>query len=252
MTPEGGECYIVTGGASGIGLAVARQLARRSHRVVILDRKVDNQSHLLDDGVAVSIHPVDVRDEEAVTACVAQIAQQEPRLAGLVNSAGVGENLGIEDTTKARFDHALAINLTGSFLVSREVARQIIARDGRGAIVNVSSVSGLRGSPGRAAYAASKGGVVNLTRAMAVELARRKIRVNCIAPGPVETPLLHKVQPDETRAMMRRLVPQGRLGQPEDIAPAICFLLDDRAAGFITGQTLPVDGGMTASAGWTA
>ena len=178
MTPEGGECYIVTGGASGIGLAVARQLARRNHRVVILDRKVDNQSHLLDDGVAVSIHPVDVRDEEAVTACVAQIAQQEPRLAGLVNSAGVGENLGIEDTTKARFDHALAINLTGSFLVSREVARQIIARDGRGAIVNVSSVSGLRGSPGRAAYAASKG--------------------------------------------------------------------------FITGQTLPVDGGMTASAGWTA
>jgi NAD(P)-dependent dehydrogenase (short-subunit alcohol dehydrogenase family) len=144
------------------------------------------------------------------------------------------------------FRRILDVNLVGSFVASREVALRMSAR-GSGAIVNIASVSGLRGNVGRVAYGASKGGVITMTQVMAVELARHGIRVNAIAPGPIETPLVREVHTDKVRADWLAKVPQGRYGTPSEIAGAALFLLDPAHSSFVTGQTICVDGGFTAA-----
>jgi NAD(P)-dependent dehydrogenase (short-subunit alcohol dehydrogenase family) len=140
----------------------------------------------------------------------------------------------------------LEVNLIGSFVISREAARHMRAR-GAGSIVNIASVSGIMGNKGRVAYGASKGGVLTMTKVMAVELASIGIRVNAVAPGPIETPMVQEIHTPEVRAAWMTTVPQRRYGSPAEIAGAAIFLLDDRKSSYVTGQTICVDGGFTAA-----
>jgi NAD(P)-dependent dehydrogenase (short-subunit alcohol dehydrogenase family) len=166
-------------------------------------------------------------------------------LTGVVNSAGIGRDVPALDTSVDLFRRMLEVNLIGSFVVSREAARHMRARGG--SIVNIASVSGIKGNKGRVAYGASKGGVLTMTKVMAVELASLGIRVNAIAPGPIETPLVQEIHTPEVRAAWMTTVPQRRYGSPAEIAGAAVFLLDDRKSSYVTGQTICVDGGFTAA-----
>ena len=185
-------------------------------------------------------------DEDDVVETIARCENEMGPLTGLVNSAGIGSDVPCLDTTTALFRKTLEVNLIGSFVASREAASVMRGR-GKGAIVNIASVSGIRGNPGRVAYGASKAGIISMTRVMAVELAPCGIRVNAIAPGPIETPLVREMHTEQVRASWLKAVPQHRYGTPDEIAGAAIFLLDDSQSSFMTGQTLCIDGGFTAA-----
>jgi NAD(P)-dependent dehydrogenase (short-subunit alcohol dehydrogenase family) len=189
---------------------------------------------------------LNVADEEAVVKTISRCDTAVGPLTGLVNSAGIGSDVACLDTTTTLFRKIVEVNLIGSFVASREAAR-CMSRRGRGAIVNIASVSGIRGNSGRVAYGASKAGVISMTQVMAVELAPVGIRVNAIAPGPIETPLVREMHTESVRASWLNAVPQHRYGTPEEIAGAAVFLLDDSQSSFVTGQTLCIDGGFTAA-----
>jgi NAD(P)-dependent dehydrogenase (short-subunit alcohol dehydrogenase family) len=240
----------VTGGASGIGLAIARSLLEEGWRVVIADRAQGNLDAALgfeEDDARLRFESLDVADENAVEEAIDRCDATFGPLVGLVNSAGIfGSETPALETDTGLFRQILDINLIGSFITSRAAARRMRAR-GRGAIVNISSVSGLRGNFGRVAYGASKAAVIQMTKVMAVELAPDRIRVNAIAPGPVETPMVRDVHTQDMRAEWLRMVPQRRYCEPEELAGAALFLLDERKSSYITGQTICVDGGFTAA-----
>jgi len=166
------------------------------------------------------------------------------RLAGHL-IADHGDRMAMANSIEARYPF-LDINLVGTFVVARDVSRLMKAHGG-GAIVNIASVSGLRGNVGRSAYGASKGGVVTLTQVMACELAPDNIRVNAIAPGPIETPLVKEMHDDIVRAGWLRHIPQRRYAAPEEITGAASFLLDETKSSFVTGHILNVDGGFMAA-----
>src|SRR3989440_10935857 len=184
---------IVTGGASGIGLATVELLLAAGWRVAALDRDEAALTKLRNThGNNVRTGMLDVTDEAAVEAAVKENAEAFGRIDGVVNSAGIGLDKPVLDTSVAEFRKVLDINVTGTFIVARAAAR-IMKDQHSGSIVNIASIAGMRGSKGRAAYGASKGAVVNLTQVMAVDLARYGIRVNAVAPGPVDTPLVQAV-----------------------------------------------------------
>jgi NAD(P)-dependent dehydrogenase (short-subunit alcohol dehydrogenase family) len=164
------------------------------------------------------------------------------RLDGLLNSAGIGADVHVLDTPVDLFRKILDINVTGTFIVGRAAAR-IMKEKGGGAIVNVGSIAGVRGSKGRVAYGASKGAVHTLTKVMAVDLARFNIRVNAIAPGPVETPLVKAVHTAETRSGWIAHVPMRRYAAPEEMTGTVLFLLDPAQSGYLTGEIIAIDGG---------
>jgi NAD(P)-dependent dehydrogenase (short-subunit alcohol dehydrogenase family) len=240
-----GRAAIVTGGASGIGLACVEALLGAGWRVGILDRDekaLARARKRFHSRRTVRIAQLDVTDEPAVIAAVNAIVQAFGRLDGVVNSAGTGADMHVLDTPVDLFRKILDINVTGTFIVGRAAAR-IMKKQRGGAIVNVGSISGVRGSKGRAAYGASKGAVHTLTQAMAVDLARFGIRVNAIAPGPVKTPLVRRVHtPDVRRAWMHH-VPMRRYGTPREMAGSVLFLLDPAQSGYLTGEIIAVDGG---------
>jgi len=243
MTSEGARAAIVTGGASGIGLATVERLIAAGWRVGALDRDAAALAKLATaHGDTVRTATLDVTDESATDAVVKDMAAAFGRLDGVVNSAGIGLDKPALDTSVAEFRKVLDVNVTGTFIVSRAAAR-IMKEQGSGAIVNIASISGMRGSKGRAAYGASKSAVINLTHVMAVELARYGIRVNAIAPGPVESPMVQQVHTPAVRRAYQHHVPMGRYATADEIAAAICFLLDGAQSSYITGAILPVDGG---------
>jgi NAD(P)-dependent dehydrogenase (short-subunit alcohol dehydrogenase family) len=189
---------------------------------------------------------MNVSDEDTVVRVIAACEAEFGPLTGVVNSAGIGRDVPALDTSVDLFRKMLEVNLIGSFVVSREAARHMRAR-GAGSIVNIASVSGIMGNKGRVAYGASKGGVLTMTKVMAVELASIGIRVNAVAPGPIETPMVQEIHTPEVRAAWMTTVPQRRYGSPAEIAGAAIFLLDDRKSSYVTGQTICVDGGFTAA-----
>ena len=233
-----GKTAIVTGGFSGIGEAIAQALVREGAEVVAAD--ISASETTLSGGGILPLH-TDVADPASVAALVAAAREKFGRIDYLVTSAGIGHDISFLETPLAEFDRMVAINLRGTFLTAQAVAREMV-KAGGGAIVTIGSVSGLRGNIGRAAYGATKGGVGVLTQVMATELAASGVRVNCLAPGPVETPLVARMHDAATRAAWARVTPMHRYAAPEEIAASACFLLSAEAS-FITGHILVVDGG---------
>lgn len=232
-----GKVAVVTGGLSGIGQAVARRLANEGARVIAADIRAEAGSP---GAGPVSAARLDVADPASVAALMQRVEATHGRLDVLVNSAGIGKDVPFLDTSLDLFDRMLAVNLRGTFLVGQGAAR-LMTKSG-GSIVNVASIAGMRGSIGRAAYGASKGGVVVLSQVMAVDLAAYGIRVNVVAPGPIDTPLVAAMHDPAIRAAWVRAVPLRRYGSAEEVAAATAFLCSDEA-GFVTGHVLAVDGG---------
>jgi NAD(P)-dependent dehydrogenase (short-subunit alcohol dehydrogenase family) len=221
----------VTGGLSGIGAAVVKRLTEEGAIVVAADITADG---------TVAVH-LDVADEASVNHAFETVLERHGRVDCVVNSAGVARDIPFLDTPVEIFDRIIAVNLRGTFLVGQAAARAMRLTGG-GAIVNIASVSGMTGNVGRSAYGASKGGVVLLSRVMAVDLAEFGIRVNVLAPGPIETPLVAQVHTAEIRRTWIARTPMRRYGLPEEMAAVAAFLCSDDAS-YITGHVLAADGG---------
>jgi NAD(P)-dependent dehydrogenase (short-subunit alcohol dehydrogenase family) len=233
----------ITGGASGIGLETARLLAERGYAPFLIDLKPAALAAACADlglprerGIG-----CDVTDEAAVDAAF-KLMTGRHRLVAAVNCAGIAIDKPAVETTVEEFRRIVDVNLTGSFIIARAAARHWLARAQPGAIVNVTSVSGMTGNKGRSAYGSSKGGQNLLTMVMATELGPHGIRVNAVAPGPVDTPLTRMVHTEDVRRQWLERVPQRRYGSTREIASAIAFLISDEAA-YVNGQVLAVDGG---------
>ncbi|MBN8527498.1 MAG: SDR family oxidoreductase [Planctomycetes bacterium] len=246
-----GQVAVVTGGASGIGLASARLFASLGAAVCLMDRHADQAevaaAELRASGADASASGMDISDEGQVADAFATALRRHGRIDALVCNAGAGSNAPAVEMGLEAWNAAIAVNLTGTFLCAREAARHMIAAERGGAIVCTASIMGLSGGGfgNNVNYQASKGGVVNLVRGLAVEWARHRIRVNAVAPGWVRTPFIGWDKDPARLARLADLVPLGRLAEAEEIAPAIVFLAGPGAA-MITGHTLPVDGGFLA------
>jgi NAD(P)-dependent dehydrogenase (short-subunit alcohol dehydrogenase family) len=245
-----GRTAVVTGASAGIGEALARGLARAGARVVLAARRVDRLEALTKELVAAGVTalavPCDVRNEAEVDALVAATLDRFGAVDVLVNNAGVSSVFPAEDEPPASWSQVLSVNLTGAFLCAQRFGRPMLAA-GRGSIINVASVVGLRASRQipQASYAASKGALVNLTRELAVQWARRGVRVNAIAPGWFKSEMTREMFSDEDGvAYIRRHTPMGRAGELTELVGPVLFLASD-ASSYVTGQILPVDGGWT-------
>ncbi|KJC33811.1 3-oxoacyl-ACP reductase [Bradyrhizobium sp. LTSP885] len=248
MTSSPPKVALVTGAARGIGLATAKRFLGEGWRVALLDI----EDALLQAAVAALDEPdntlaltCDVSDAGAVAAAIAAVSSRFSRLDALVNNAGVAVFAPVLETSDADWSRILAVNLTGPFLCTKAAA-PLMREHGGGAIVNITSISAVRASTLRSAYGTSKAGLAHLTKQLAVELAPLGIRVNGVAPGPVETAMAKAVHTAEIRADYHDAIPLNRYGLEEELADAIFFLCSDRAS-YITGQILAVDGGFDAA-----
>jgi NAD(P)-dependent dehydrogenase (short-subunit alcohol dehydrogenase family) len=241
---------IITGGAAGIGRGIAECFAYEGANVVILDiNEEDGQEtceYLLAKGYRISFIRTDIRIEQHIVQAVSQVFAQFGQVDVLVNNAGVHFGKEITDITLDYWDNAVATNIRGHFLMTREVVPHMKSA-GKGSIVNISSVHAWLTQPGCSVYAATKGGIVSMTRSMALELAPYGIRVNAVLPGLSRSKAMGRYlekQTDQTLTHMLLKIPLAKIAEPEDIGWSVVFLSDDRAS-HITGVLLPVDGGQT-------
>ena len=238
---------IVTGAGSGIGAATARTLAARGDSVVCADVVEDAAqatASQLDHAIAVHVDVSDAKScDDMVAAAVAKFGQVD----GIATCAGIERHGAGHEFAEEDFDRIIDVNLKGTWLSARAVARSIIANNGRGTVVMIGSINSMVGNPGASAYCASKGGVLMLGRTLALDWAPHGIRVNVVGPGVVNTPMSAKsLAIPERRARMMDRTPIGRPAEPDEIASVIAFLMSD-ASSFMTGAYVPVDGGSLAA-----
>ena len=245
-----GKVAIITGAASGIGLASAKLLAKAGAGVALLDvdatkgKKAKQEIEKI--GRKAKFYRCDVTSNSDCKKTTEDVYQKFGKIDILVNNAGVTRRKDVVELNEEEWDLVLNVNLKAIYLLSRHVIPHMI-EDGGGSIINIGSGWGLKGGPQAAAYCAAKGGVVNLTRAMAIDHGKQNIRVNCVCPGDVDTPLLHEeaaqLGEDETEFLKKAADrPLKKIGQPEDIANAVLYLASDMSS-WVTGSILVVDGG---------
>ncbi len=246
---------LITGSTSGIGEAAAKIFAREGARIIIVGRNQQSASRIASEiekaGGEAFFVKADVSQASEVQAMAREAIEHWGRVDILVNNAGGarGGRGSVTEVSEPGWSTVLQTNLQGVFLVCKAILPSMVERGG-GVIVNTASSYGLVGSKNQAAYCAAKGGVVALTREMAIDYAAHNIRVNCVCPGAILTPLIEDYivstpDPDQARSFLGDRCPQGRMGTPEEVANAMLFLASDESA-YITGVALPVDGGLTA------
>jgi len=241
-----GRAVIVTGGASGIGRATALLLAREGAHVLIGDIDEAGGAATVAEatgaGCKAEFLPLDLADATSIEMFATTLRHRVGRVDGLVNGAGWDRIQPFMENPPEMWDQLIAINLMGAVRLTRAVLPAMIEAQA-GKIVNISSDAGRVGSMGETVYAAAKGGLIAFTKSLAREMARHRLNVNCICPGPTDTPLF-KRQPDRMKEALTRAIPFRRIAQPEDIAEAVMFFLGPRSD-YITGQVLSVSGGLT-------
>ena len=242
---ENEKVAIVTGAARGIGLEIARELLSMGMTVVAVDLREDLLAELPaklnNPGEKLQNAALDVTDSEGFTTLVEETTTKHGRLDVLVNNAGITRDNLVLSISDEDWDLVMKVNLKSAFIGTR-AAGKVMMRQRSGSIINMSSYSGLEGNRGQANYAASKAGMLGLTKSAAKELAKRGVRVNAVAPGFIQTEMTD-VLPQQAKDMALAQIPMQRFGQPSDIAKAVAFLASDASA-YITGQVLSVDGGM--------
>jgi 3-oxoacyl-[acyl-carrier protein] reductase len=243
MSELAGEVALVTGGSRGIGREIAAELARAGALVAVVARDGERAAAAASElpGEGHAGFSCDVSDSDEVKATVADVESRLGPVSILVNNAGITRDNILLRLKDEDWEQVLAVNLRGAFNLIRAVTRGMMKRRD-GAIVNVSSVVGLMGNAGQANYAASKAGLLGLTKSVARELASRGVRCNAVAPGYIATDMTSELSEDQTTALHSQ-IPLGRLGEPSDVAPLIRFLVGPGGR-YITGQTIAVDGGM--------
>ncbi|MEK5207112.1 SDR family NAD(P)-dependent oxidoreductase [Psychrobacillus sp. FSL H8-0510] len=239
-----GKVAIITGGASGIGAATARLFVEEGAKVVLVDLNVEKgkafEAELKAQNADALFVKANITSEEEVQNIYKETIAAFGKVDIVFNNAGIGRVTPTEELEYAEWRNTVNVDLDGVFLVAREAIREML-KSGGGTIVNTASMYGWVGSPGSAAYNAAKGGVINLTRSLALEYATKNIRVNALAPGFIDTPII----PEESKEVLKTMTPMQRLGQSEEMAKAVLFLASDDSS-FMTGNVLTVDGGYTA------
>jgi 2-hydroxycyclohexanecarboxyl-CoA dehydrogenase len=241
-----GKIALVTGGVSGIGKATALEFARQGARVIVADVNRDGGTATVEEakaaGLEVEYGVLDLADLASIDACAASVLERHGRVDVLVNAAGWDRIQPFLENTPEFMDRVLAINLRGPIGLIQKLVPAMAAA-GYGKIVNVASDAGRVGSLGETVYAGAKGGMIAFTKSLAREVARYRINVNCVCPGPTDTPLF-AVQPEKVRVALERAIPFKRIAQPQEIANAILFFASARSD-YVTAQVLSVSGGLT-------